>query len=275
MSESQPISEQPSPPSRKRRFTAEQAYDALISAGQELVAEHGASIGVSGVTLNQAIARSGVPRPSAYRIFSQGEADPQQAFRSALLLSWVDGGSWTDMTATTDVVFPLLEGNKAIFDEGDPGKLATLLREVVRVGSAAFAAHSVESLKVSVYSTALASGMPCNAHDERLHEALVEAEARNVGYRSLYEAMYPEFGLRLRPGWDWDMFTLMFSTASVGTALRHHVNPNVREVMRPTGPDGTYQPWTMLGMMLESFILTTIEADPDAPHSARINDWLT
>jgi hypothetical protein len=49
----------------KRKFTKDQAKNALVEAGREILAEVGLSGGVGRVALTEAINRSGVPRPSA------------------------------------------------------------------------------------------------------------------------------------------------------------------------------------------------------------------
>ncbi|MGI9594947.1 MAG: hypothetical protein ACR2QK_02230, partial [Acidimicrobiales bacterium] len=66
------------PKSRRKRFSADEARTALLDAGLELLDEKGLESGLARVTLSDAVTRSGVPRPSAYRVFSKGEFDPQE-----------------------------------------------------------------------------------------------------------------------------------------------------------------------------------------------------
>ena len=116
----------------KRKFTRDQARHALLVAGREMLGEVGLSGGVGRVTLAEAISRSGVPRPSAYRVFGETELDPQQAFHEELIIDVTEIGPAVDIESLAEPVRSVLAEVESIGVAATPDDLTWYLREVVR-----------------------------------------------------------------------------------------------------------------------------------------------
>ena len=86
----------------KRKFTKDQARAALLGAGREILSEVGVSGGVGRVSLAEAINRSGVPRPSAYRVFGDSDLEPQRSFQDELIIDITEAGPALVLTPVFD-----------------------------------------------------------------------------------------------------------------------------------------------------------------------------
>ncbi len=48
-----------------------------------------------------------------------------------------------------------------------------------------------------------------------------------------------------------------------GCSLRQHVDPHLGVILRPTGPRGEDQEWTLFAIGLEALLMHFFEPDPD------------
>ncbi len=119
----------------KRKFIKDQAKNALVEAGREILAEVGLSGGVGRVALTEAINRSGVPRPSAYRVFGETDLDPQRAFHQQLIVDITESGPAFDVASLAESVCGVLDEVKQIGVEATPEALTWYLRDLVRVAA--------------------------------------------------------------------------------------------------------------------------------------------
>lgn len=246
----------------------------MLDAGLELLDERGLGSGLARVTLHDAIVRSGVPRPSAYRVFSNGDFDPQEEFRTALLVHLLGEVSPTlAATAGFTAARKVLEEEQERYASGDPDALAYILREMVRVSTETI--WSFVTPRTGAYFATVLSLVI----DDDPYPPLVEAHRtlyRNGLKRNgeFYSEMLDVFGLRLRPGLDFHQFSssfaLLVSQVWDGN-LSFGAEPTIE---LPTGPGGEKRPWTPLGLSCVGLILVTVEADPRAIVSARIGAWL-
>ncbi|MEL6983451.1 MAG: hypothetical protein AAFO29_13580, partial [Actinomycetota bacterium] len=120
---------QSSPHQKRQRLSHEQAKAALLEAGRQLLVERGLDIGLGLVTLNAAIVESGVPRASAYRVFEREDADPQVAFRTELLVSYIESDPLAKRREAAQVI---ADDTLLALQSTDPVVLANALREGIR-----------------------------------------------------------------------------------------------------------------------------------------------
>ncbi|MEL7157731.1 MAG: hypothetical protein AAFN30_14165 [Actinomycetota bacterium] len=258
---------------RRRRFSADEARAALLEAGAELLEERGMANGLGRVTLSDAVGRSGVPRPSAYRLFADGEFDPQEEFRMELLLYLLDiSGTGPQIEealhapAAADDLAPLLASE-------DPDQWAYVLREGLRRGTNLIW-QSTTIREAASRVTALSLVMDPDPYLPLL-EAYRTRRAITVGReRAFYEGRLATFGLRVKDGYGIDdlasLIALGLEQIWDGT-LAYGPTPSFQ---RPTGLGGEVVPWTPFGITVEGLILTMVEADPAAAVSARLSAWL-
>ena len=70
-------------------------------------------------------------------------------------------------------------------------------------------------------------------------------------------------GLRVSAPLSLRQFTVAVSAMVEGSALRQGGDPSLEVIVRPTGPDGESQEWTLFGVCMEALALRFFEIDPD------------
>lgn len=239
----------------KRKFTAQQARNALIEAGVEMLASVGPA-GVGSVTLATAIGLSGVPRPSAYRVFGAGPTTPQEAFHEALITHVITTPAGLRKPLTESVAPILADARRAANAEELTVALQDLLSTVAST-TMNFLRDDVQS-GVLVAALALTTTAKCS---DSMAEALAEAsERRHQFYSSLYVEMLDVFGLKLREGWSMADATTVVNDASYGAMLSG----------RSSGDQGGGCPLMdrRLASSLAALVFMATEPDPGAQLSA-------
>ncbi|MEM7095183.1 MAG: hypothetical protein AAF567_19445 [Actinomycetota bacterium] len=240
----------------KRKFTAEQAREALLSTGLEMLESVGPA-GVATVSLAEAINRSGVPRPSAYRVFGGGELDPQGAFQEQLVLRVIELEPGMDYSLLEEAVAPLMAEANDADRQPSADELTELLLEVLRQSARQVINFMVENPKSGVHLSAMAL-IRTGSDSDRIEAAVQEhREAMGTRYAAFYRDLLSAFGLRLRPGWtDSDIFTV-FNDATIGA------------VMAVKGSTGTVQPVSWLAATYVALTALATEPDPRRVVSAQ------
>lgn len=259
----------------KRKFTRDQARTALLEAGREMLHEVGLSGGVGRVTLAEAINRSGVPRPSAYRVFGETELDPQRAFHEELIIDITELGPSLNVQTLATPVQGVLSEVEGLGVEATPEDLTWYLRELVRRAGAAATAADFTETPIGVYMSVLASTLDA-ARNERVEAAARQAEEATVNafIPFLREAL-TAFGLRLRDGWTFLDFSGALSSAILGALLTARVSPGSPEMQLPTGRNGENEPWTPLSITLLGITGQASEPNPRMVTSAQPHRWFS
>lgn len=257
----------------KRKFTKDQARNALLVAGREMLTEVGLSGGVGRVTLAEAINRSGVPRPSAYRVFGETELDPQRAFHEELIIDITEVGPALDVASLAEPVRNVLAEVEQIGVEATPDDLTWYLRELVRQASIAAGDATFTETPIGVYMSVLASTLDA-ARNDRVEAAARQAEEVTVNafIPFLREAL-TSFGLRLRDGWTFLDLSGALISSILGALLTARVTPASPELQLGTGKGDETQAWTPLGITLLGIIGQATEPDPRMVASAQPARW--
>jgi hypothetical protein len=71
------------------------------------------------------------------------------------------------------------------------------------------------------------------------------------------------FGVRIRRPWTMRHFTLAVTAYSEGCSLRTRIEESTEMIVRPTGPDGEDQEWTLFAIGLEALVHQFFEPDPE------------
>jgi hypothetical protein len=109
-----------------------------------------------------------------------------------------------------------------------------------------------------------ASGEP-HEYRPRIEAALVAAySAHALRFEEAYTGLADFFGLQLQEPLTVRQFAIAAESLAEGSALRHHVcAPDMEGILRPTGPGGELQTWTLFGVGLESLVNQFFVLDPD------------
>lgn len=263
----------PSSPYKKRpRLSQDATREALIEAGKRLLLDRGLDTGLGLVSLNDAIVESGVARASAYRVFTNDDIDPQVAFRTELLIRYINADP---VELRSEAAEAIVTASASGFETDDPVELAHHFRDMLRLAFAGNVAGFAEDpnwriVGPSWAATALADWAPkelIDAHrDGTIHTAHY--------YLPLYRQVTSACGLRLKPEFTWDEMALLTNSTSTVASFYKRYHPELHEIMRPTGLDGELVPWSHAAILMEGLVLTLLEPDPGAKVSADLSSWL-
>ena len=181
----------------------------------------------------------------------------------------------TDVLATiaaddsTSEIEETLDGLAPILLNADPSSVESrwsTVREVCRVGAAANMAalsHSTDwSLWIGVWAVTSVGTAPAR---RRKIERALEQSYLTVTERMerVYEAAMEIVGYRVRSGLTIRQFTIAVAALTEGCVLRNRVDgKQMVGIMRPTGPSGEQQEWTLFGLAIEALAEKFFEPDP-------------
>ena len=253
------------PDSRATRRSKDEIHDLMLSAGLELLAEQGLGIGAGGLTFKRVFERvessSGVrlTNASVIRRVWENQADFQDEVLGAVARMGDSGG---ESGYASEALLPWF----ASLDCSTPEGRMRGLSEAARVGGAAsleaLATSRTWSLWVGVWVLAVTS--PWSERGVRIRQALLEGyESTTELWVELHGAVVDAVGLRLREPLTLRQFTVSVGALVEGCALRHGADKDVGTILRPTGPRGELQEWTLFGVGLEALALQYFEIDPD------------
>jgi AcrR family transcriptional regulator len=245
----------------KEKFKAADARTALLDAGWEILVERGLVPGFDRVTLQEAVERSGVPRTTAYRVFS-GPEGSLSVFREALLARIQIG---LDAEPSFDLVAELLAESDHIVSGGDGAAKADLFREMIRIGFN----DRLEKISAAPSWRAYISTIAALNFDgtATASQAAIKAGDRFV---PLFEAMGEIFGFRPKPGLTWTDFASILVAAVDGAAIRMLEDPSFGSIDYSGDPD---KPWNGASILALSLFVTWCEPDPDAQSPADLLTW--
>jgi len=90
------------------------------------------------------------------------------------------------------------------------------------------------------------------------------------GYQNVYDfwsttyaGLMEVLGLRLRAPWTLRQFTMAVTALSEGCSMRNRIDEQVEMFVRPTGPNGEDEEWTLFSIGLEGLVNHFLEPDPD------------
>ncbi len=249
---------------RKARLNREELRAMLLEEGREILFEDGLEAGSSNLTFKKVFERvekkAGVrlTNASVIRRVWENQAD----FQADVLVAIAKDEGRQEAEGTVRAVEIVIGG----LDLSTAESRARAVQEACRVGGAAsstaIAGSTSWSLWISVIAMAAATTTP--DQQRRIKAAL------KVGYTSVSrfwcEALtgFMEFlGLRIRQPWTMAEFTMAVIAYSEGCSLRRHTSDNIELMIRPTGPDGEDQEWTLFAVGLEALVNQFLELDTE------------
>ena len=252
----------------RQRLSTKETRDKLIDAGCELLRGFGLQGGMGVLSFADSMELADVPRTSAYRAFPSEDGDPQAQFRVAVMLEAIDR-----MVVDTSYVAMVL-AELTGFEHTPEGRAAEL-RELIRRWTQAALDSNLENdgmrtLDALHYVAALSS-----APDEEMLSALRNLQVKgHAQFRPLYETIIERYGLRFRENFDLEVLTSIIRALSGLAVIEWQVHPGTRQTMRPTGPGGEEQPWSLSGITVEGLATVLLEADPDTTVvAADLSTW--
>jgi hypothetical protein len=254
----------PAPQTRRSR---DELRELLISAGVELLVEEGLGTGAGHLTFKRVFEwleqTTGVRVTNASvigRIWTN-----QSEYQTEVLVAIAS----SDGSEVLESAFRALQPSLARFDrrtiEGRWGSL----REMARVGGSAHIALLSGSKRwqrwVGVWALVMAGTGPDTTAGGPVADALREGyEVVTRRFELAYSRMLSSFGFRLRQPFTLRQLTLSTGALAEGCVLRFGVDEaSTKDIVRPTGPNGEDQDWTLFSVGIEALLRAFVEIDPD------------
>jgi len=255
---------------RQPRQSREELRALLLRTGRTILIEEGLGLGAETLTFKKVFGRieadTGLrlSNASIIRRVWENLADYQADVLAVVAAE--DGLGEFDRTL--QALVPVVDG----LDLSTPEARDRSLREVFRCGGAANIFALLESpnwsLWIAVWAMATADnleGRPAGIrHQERIRSALVDGYE---GFTRLWEEAYGRLasllGIRVRPPLTMRQFTVAVGALAEGCSLRQRLDPQMEGIVRPTGPNGEDQEWTLFGIGLDALQQHFFEPDPE------------
>ncbi len=237
----------------------------MLESGLAILEEQGLGVGAEELTFKKVLDRvesvSGVrlTNASVIRRVWENQAEFQDDVLTAVALAGDAGGEMGD---TAGALVPLFEA----IDLSTPAGRLRGLGEMCRVGGATSLRTLVGSRNWSLWVGVwvLAVTGPQSERGRRIRQALIDGyESTTDQWAELYGSMVAYLGLRVRAPFTLRQFTVSVGALVEGCALRDGARRDTAAILRPTGPDGGMQEWTLFGVGLEALALQYLEPDPD------------
>ena len=251
-------------PKPKSHQSREELRATLLEAGREILHQEGLETGSNNLTFKRVFER--VEQQSGRRLTNASVIrrvwQNQAEFQADVLVSIALDESRPEADQTVQAVVALLDD----LDLSTAESRARSLRELCRVGGAASADAIAGSpnwqLWISVVAMATATNSPDQRH--RVQAALMEGYgAVTKFWDETYGALIELFGVRIRHPWTMHQFTIAVTAYSEGCSLRTRIEGSPELIVRPTGPDGEDQEWTLFAIGLEALVHQFFEPDPE------------
>lgn len=249
---------------RKPRLSRDELRALVMQAGREILAEEGIETAPDNLTFKRAFERiehtTGIQltNASVIRRVWENLADYQADVLAAL---------------ARDVERPEVEDSLGAvrtyldsFDLSTPERRLWAMRQLCRLVGAASRESLQDSANWALWISVVAMATTASPSERRRRVQ----EGLRQGYASITEfweantgAVMGYLGLRFRAPWTLREYTITSTALSEGYALRQYMEGSLPTVLRPSGPDGELEEWTLFAAALEALVVQCVEADPD------------
>jgi len=247
----------------KQRRSRDELHDMLLQEGREILVDEGLETGSSNLTFKRVFdrveARTGerITNASVIKRVWHNQAD----YQTDVLVSIARDETRPEVGGALDAIAAALEH----LDLSSPESRAAAVGELCRVGGTASSTSIDRStnwpLWISVVAMATATTSP--EQQQRIKSALQDGYASVSRFWSENLALLIELlELRVRPTFTLDQFVLAVVAYSEGCSLRQRTGDHIEVLIRPTGPDGEDQEWSLFAVGLEALVHQFLEPDP-------------
>jgi hypothetical protein len=253
---------------RQPKQSREELRALMLKMGRLILIEDGFGVGVDTLTFKRVFERIDaetglkLSNASVIRRVWENQADYQADVLATIAVEDALG----EFEETVRALGPLLDS----LDLSTPEARSRSLRDVCRVGGSANSFMLLESPNWSMWiavwamATANNAGSQQTEYQRRIRAALLEGYK---GFTTLWEGAYAGLaslhGMRVRAPLTLRQLTVAVGALAEGCSLRQHVDPDLGVILRPTGPDGEDQEWTLFAIGLEALLMQFLEPDPD------------
>jgi hypothetical protein len=236
----------------------------MLAAGRSILLEEGLGTGADALNFKRAFDRIGSEkgiRLSNASVIGRVWANLDD-YQTDVLVELASDTSRSNVSEVADLVAAIL----AELDPSTAEARSEALSEVCRVVGEALGdalRNSVSwSVWINVWTMATSSDLPDRY--QRVLSALMRSyDAINEEGEVAFGSLMTIFGYRIREPLTVAQFLNAVGALSEGCSLRDRVDTQMLGIVRPTGPDGEDQEWTIFGIGLHALVLEFFELDPD------------
>ncbi|MEL6893627.1 MAG: hypothetical protein AAFP84_18690 [Actinomycetota bacterium] len=206
-----------------------------------------------------------VPQQSAYRLYQGKDVPPQTAFHRDVLAHLLTDDPVSAFETTQHDVIAYLADQHETITSGTPYEMGVVFRELMRLSTNIWVRTAAESPGYRVLlTTAVAVGDGSQADASSL---LRSTAVPFTMHRDVHDAVIEMFGLRYTSGHTAERVIEMWGGLVAGNLVSSAINPSSATFYRDTGPDGSPQAWTSVGLLCEALTVRVMEPDPNAARS--------
>ena len=250
---------------KRTRHSRDELRELLLETGRTMLKEEGLSSGAEALTFKRVFDR--IEQDTGTRLTNASVIrrvwDSQSDFQTEVLVAVAKGQSGAEIDIAEAALAPIVASIRLTTLESRE----QALRDLCRLGGALNAQAVRESknwpLLIGVWALA-ATGESTESRKE-IESALISGfDGFSARIEAIYGAMVAFLGLRLREQFTLRDFVIAEDSLSQGYGLRDRLDDKVRKIIvRPTGPNGEEQEWTIFAVALEGLIRQFFEFDPD------------
>lgn len=251
--------------SRRPRLIRQELHRLFVEAGRSLLREEG--LGAVGQTLTFKRASERVARETGIRVTNASLIgrvwENQFDYQTDVLATIAADDSRSEIAATVNATVPALEH----MDPTSPESRRQTMREVCRMSASANTNALARStdwlLWLGIWAISAVGTAP--ERQQRIELALEQAYCAVTEHmEAVYQAGMDFVGYRVRAPLTVRQFTIAVAALAEGCVLRDRVDGvHMKGIVRPTGPHGEDQDWTLFGLALEALADAFFELDPD------------
>jgi len=187
----------------------------------------------------------------------------QFAYQTDVLASIAADDSSSEIAQTVAGLEPVLLGMDPYSEESRSWTMREVARLTAAANTAALAGSTDWLLWIGIWAMTAVGSTP--DRKRRIELALEQAyQAVTQRMEGIYRAGLDFVGYRVRSRLTVRQFTIAVAALAEGCALRDRVDAvQMRGILRPTGPNGEEQEWTLFGLALDALAQQFFELDPD------------
>ena len=249
---------------RRPRQSREDLRALMLTAGQSILLEDGLGTGADALNFKRAFDRieseTGIKLSNA-SVIGRVWANLDD-YQTDVLVELASDTSRSNVSEVADLVAAVLTDSDLSTTEARSDALSEVCRVVGEALGDALRRSVSWSVWINVWTMATSSDLPDRY--QRVLSALMQSyDAINREGEDAFGSLMTLFGYRIKEPLTVPQFLNAVGALSEGCSLRDRVDNKMLGIVRPTGPHGENQQWTIFGIGLHALVLEFFEPDPN------------
>jgi len=251
--------------SRRPRLSRDDLRALFIETGRAILREEGLGAGGEALTFKRVSDRveagTGIRVTNASLIGRVWEN--QFEYQTDVLATIAADDSTSEIEQTMQDMAPILLNMDPTSEESRRWTMREVCRASAAANTIALSRSTDWSLWIGIWAVTAVGAVP--ERRRRIESALEQSyQAMTERMERIYRAGIDFVGYRVRSGLTVRQFTIANAALAEGCVLRNRVDAaHMDGILRPTGPNGEEQEWTLFGLALEALSQAFFELDPD------------